>query len=586
MELAPVIDIFAGASLQGPTAKELLFDEIEAELAELCGQRNAIDGRIAELVAKVDAEELLAGTGLRSLEHFCTWQLGVSSGRAKDLVAVAERLDDLPVTTGLLRDGLLSVDQVAAVAKKAPSSPDADEHFAGLARQMTVSQLQRALRSATNPPTQPEPTPAPERQIATWWDDDDCWNAKVRLPKVDGAVADAALRSHLDALVNEHKAAHGKDAIPATDPEADRPPFPTLADAWMRLVEHGWDADATVRPHGHRTTVIVHVDVDTQDAEIHLGPALSDAERRYLACDARFETWFERNRIPIGAARTTREIPRRVRRALERRDRCCRVPGCSATAGLHAHHLIHWEDGGPTELWNLALVYPFHHRAHHNKTITIRGPADQLQVTDRRGRLLTGVGPGGASAPPGPELSGSLRTVHDMTTNTDLMPTVEHAELLATLETHRSFLRHTITGLTREQATATPTPSPLCVGGIVKHVAAQERSWIRFVVEGPSSMAFTPEALEAHAAQFVLLPEETVDSVLADCEATAVRTADVVAATHDLGASHPLPEAPWFEPGARWSARRVLYHLIAETAQHAGHADIIREAIDGQRTMA
>jgi hypothetical protein len=391
MELAPVIDLFGGPTLQGPTVKERLFDEIEAELAELCGQRNAIDGRIAELVAKVDAEELIAGTGLRSLEHFCTWQLGVSPGRANDLVAVAERLDDLPITTGLLRDGLLSVDQVAAVAKKAPSSPDADEHFAGLARQMTVSQLQRALRSATTPPTQPEPSPPPERQISTWWDDDDCWNAKIRLPKTDGAIADAALRSHHDALVNEHTRAHGQHATPATDSET-RPPFPTLADAWMRLVEHGWDADVAIRPHGHRTTVILHVDVDTQTADLHLGPALSDAERRYLACDARFETWFERNRIPIGAARTTREIPRRLRRALERRDRCCRVPGCSATAGLHAHHLIHWEDGGPTELWNLILVCPFHHRAHHAKIITIKGPADQLEVTDRRGRLLTGNG--------------------------------------------------------------------------------------------------------------------------------------------------------------------------------------------------
>jgi hypothetical protein len=408
MELAPVIDIFAGASLEGPTEKERRFDEIEAELAELCGQRNAIDGRIAELVAKVDAEELLAGTGLRSLEHFCTWQLGVSSGRAKDLVAVAERLHDLPVTTGLLRDGLLSVDQVAAVAKKAPSSPDADEHFADLARQMTVSQLQRALRSATNPPSQPEPTPAPERQIATWWDDDDCWNAKVRLPKVDGAVADAALRSHLDALVNEHKAAHGKDAIPATDGETSRPPFPTLADAWMRLVEHGWDAEATLRPHAHRTTVIVHLEPD-KVAELHLGPALTDAERRYLTCDARFETWFQRDGVPIGAGRTTREIPRRLRRALERRDRCCRVPGCGATAGLHAHHLIHWEDDGPTELWNLALVCPFHHRAHHNKTITIRGPADQLQVTDRRGRLLTG---NGLARPPSPRPVPAQRYQH------------------------------------------------------------------------------------------------------------------------------------------------------------------------------
>ena len=49
--------------------------------------------------------------------------------------------------------------------------------------------------------------------------------------------------------------------------------------------------------------------------------------------------------------------------------------------------------------------------------------------------------------------------------------------------------------------------------------------------------------------------------------------------------SQPLPEAPWYEPGASWSARRVLLHLIAETSQHAGHADIIREAIDGAKTM-
>jgi hypothetical protein len=52
-----------------------------------------------------------------------------------------------------------------------------------------------------------------------------------------------------------------------------------------------------------------------------------------------------------------------------------------------------------------------------------------------------------------------------------------------------------------------------------------------------------------------------------------------------LDATQPLPEAPWFEPGARWSARRVMLHIIAETAQHAGHADIIRESLDGAKTM-
>ncbi len=68
-------------------------------------------------------------------------------------------------------------------------------------------------------------------------------------------------------------------------------------------------------------------------------------------------------------------------------------------------------------------------------------------------------------------------------------------------------------------------------------------------------------------------------------EATARRTDDLVAEFPDLDASHPLPEAPWYEPGARWSARQVVLHIIAETAQHAGHADIIRESLDGAKSM-
>ena len=46
-----------------------------------------------------------------------------------------------------------------------------------------------------------------------------------------------------------------------------------------------------------------------------------------------------------------------------------------------------------------------------------------------------------------------------------------------------------------------------------------------------------------------------------------------------------VPSAPWFPPSERWSARRALLHIIAETAQHSGHADIIRESLDGQKTM-
>ena len=143
----------------------------------------------------------------------------------------------------------------------------------------------------------------------------------------------------------------------------------------MRLVEAGWDAEAARRPHGQHTTVVVHVDVEQRAAALHLGPLLTDAERRYLTCDATCEVWFERHGEAIGAGRTTRLINRRLRRALEHRDRMCAVPGCGATRGLHAHHIRHWEDGGPTELANLVLLCPYHHRLHHRGVITITGPA-------------------------------------------------------------------------------------------------------------------------------------------------------------------------------------------------------------------
>lgn len=82
-----------------------------------------------------------------------------------------------------------------------------------------------------------------------------------------------------------------------------------------------------------------------------------------------------------------------------------------------------------------------------------------------------------------------------------------------------------------------------------------------------------------------MLPGDTVADLLADYDEAARATDEIVTTVEDLDASHPLPPAPWFAPGARRSNRRVFLHLIAETAQHAGHADIIRETLDGAKTM-
>lgn len=164
--------------------------------------------------------------------------------------------------------------------------------------------------------------------------------------------------------------------------------------------------------------------------------------------------------------------------------------------------------------------------------------------------------------------------------------TREDRDLLETLHVHRHFLRQTVRGLADAQLALRTSVSELCLGGILKHVAAVERSWVRFIEEGPSAIpTFDEGALAEYQAQFAVGPDDTVASLLGDYDDVARTTTEVVARLPDLDVDHPLPEAPWFEPGARWSARRVLLHVLAETAQHAGHADIIREGIDGAKTM-
>lgn len=164
--------------------------------------------------------------------------------------------------------------------------------------------------------------------------------------------------------------------------------------------------------------------------------------------------------------------------------------------------------------------------------------------------------------------------------------TGERADLQETLAKHRYFLRFTVRDLTDEQAAQRTTASELCLAGLIKHVALTERQWINFILDGPSAMGNWDAASQQDwSAAFRMLPGETLAGLLDEYEQVARRTDELVATLPDLDSSHPLPEAPWFEPGARWSARRVLLHVIAETAQHAGHADIIRESLDGAKSM-
>jgi uncharacterized damage-inducible protein DinB len=165
--------------------------------------------------------------------------------------------------------------------------------------------------------------------------------------------------------------------------------------------------------------------------------------------------------------------------------------------------------------------------------------------------------------------------------------TGERADLAETLTKARGFLRFTARDLTDEQAAERSTVSALSVGGIIKHVTAVERNWASFIVEGPATAGSwdDPDRMQAYLDGFRMLPGETLAGLLDDYAAAAGETDELLAALPDLDAVQPLPEAPWHPKGASWSARRVLLHVIAETSHHAGHADIIRESIDGAKTM-
>jgi uncharacterized damage-inducible protein DinB len=167
--------------------------------------------------------------------------------------------------------------------------------------------------------------------------------------------------------------------------------------------------------------------------------------------------------------------------------------------------------------------------------------------------------------------------------------TGERADLLAMLAKARHFLCFTTRDLDDEQARQRTTVSELTLGGLIKHVTAVERGWAGFIVHGPSVVPdftnLTEADYAARADGFRLLPDETLVGVLAEYEDAAKHTDELVATLPSLDADHPLPPAPWNPPGERWSARRTLLHIATETAQHAGHADIIRESIDGAKSM-
>ena len=245
----------------GDARLEVLFDE----LAELAGQRNAIDGRIVEIVAELDRDELCGCYG-------CA--VGGGVGGLEVGLVVGKREDDRhrrapaggvsPLRAGM-REGRLSLDQVGVIAERAAEGRmSIMRSWPPVATVVSVAHRGEA-GTATRTRTRSRSAGLDHQDLLRR----EVHHYRITLPHLEAAKFDAALASHREALVAEWK----RDHETAPSGSGQRPPLPNTGDAFLRLVEAGWDAEAAARPHGQHTTVVVHLDVKEHDRPLASGAA-------------------------------------------------------------------------------------------------------------------------------------------------------------------------------------------------------------------------------------------------------------------------------------------------------------------------
>ena len=320
----------------------------------------AIRRTLVEVIAAHDRAESWREDGATSMTAWLAAQLGVAHGTASQMVTVGQALEGLPSVAEGFGEGLLSWDKVRSLARFA--TPDTDDTLAGEAQALSAAQVHTLARRLRDP-EETDQTRS-QRSLRKWWDPDRQWlHLRGRIPGADGALVEKALE-RAERLIP--RSAHN---------QMYQPRDMRLADALVEIASTRLASD----PDPDRASVVVHVDLQTLVnrhgiAEIEDGPTIIAETARRLACDSRLQTVLDRpNGLPVGIGRTSRTIPAWLNRQIRQRDRGCRFPGCERTRWVQAHHLVHWSNGGPTDLDNLVTLCGYHHRLVHDAGWKIEG---------------------------------------------------------------------------------------------------------------------------------------------------------------------------------------------------------------------
>lgn len=149
----------------------------------------------------------------------------------------------------------------------------------------------------------------------------------------------------------------------------------------------------------------------------------------------------------------------------------------------------------------------------------------------------------------------------------------ERALLNEYLDWYRAAILRKIEGASDETLRARIVPSETTLLGIVKHLAWVEIWWFQTIFAGREDNH--PSTDEDPDADFRIEPNETTELIVAFYRDACAESRAIADAAENL-------DAESLRPGKSYNLRRILIHMIEETARHTGHADILRELIDGQ----
>lgn len=316
-----------------------------------------------EAIVDLDAPEVWEADGCRTFAQWLSGRLGISQWLASRLVNAAHALPFLPLVDEAFQEARLGIEKVIEVTRFA--TPQTEGRLVKWAERVSPASIRRKADAENRKAIEDATDPDRDRWVRYWWfDDGRRFGLEGEFPPDQGAVIAKALDRLADAMPNIVDEEHPEGPeVPREETLAAR-----RADAVYSMASRGIAEDQD----SDRATIVVHAPIgalsgrDLCGCEIENGPAIHPETARRLACDGILEVVLH-NELgeAVGIGHKDRKVPRWMLRQLKYRDGRCTFPGCESNHFLHAHHIVYWCEGGPTELWNLTLVCTFHHKLLH-----------------------------------------------------------------------------------------------------------------------------------------------------------------------------------------------------------------------------